>query len=138
MTEKLDYTNMWLAIIALVSLFEFALIVIAGIMGWVAYRRATTAISRLEAEYLVPMSAKVHLALDQVHDLGERVQRADDKVRSVVSRVEDVASHVTTVAASAWPVIGTWRAINAGVCALLRRRGDAPARVPSRQAAHVR
>jgi hypothetical protein len=135
-TDKLDTTNIWLAIIALVSLFEFLLIVIAGVMAYVAYRRTTTAMRRLELEHVVPMAAKVKLALDEIHDLSDRVQRADDKVRRVVSRVEDVASHVSTVATNAWPVIGTWRAVSAGVSALLRRRGAA--RLSSRHAAHVR
>jgi hypothetical protein len=130
---------MWLAILTLVSLGELVLMVAAAVMAFRWYRRATTAMSRLESEYLVPIATKVNLAVANVHDMSERVQHADEKVRAVVSRVEGIASHVSTFATTAWPVIGTLRAINAALGALVhRRRGGVPPRLSSRHAAHQR
>ena len=120
MSDKLDATNMWLAILALVSVAEFLMIVTVAFVCFRLCRRATEAMNRIEAEYIAPITAKVNVVFTNVNDLTERVQRADDKVHAVIARMEDTAGRVATFARRAWPVVGTWRAVGAAVGALRR------------------
>ena len=136
MTDNLGSVNVWLAILALVSLAEFLLILAVAFMGYRLYRRATATMDRLEVEYVAPITAKVNTVVDNVRDLTERVQRADEKVRSVITHVEHAAGRVAVFASRAWPVIGTWRAVGAAVNTLLsnNRPAEGPRRVTTRSA----
>ena len=119
MTDRLDAVNVWLAILALVSLAEFLMILTAAFIGYRLYRRATATMDRLEADYIAPITAKVNTVVANVRDLTERLQRADEKVHAVIGRVEEAAGRVAIFARRAWPVIGTWRAVGAAVTTLL-------------------
>ena len=105
-------TNAWLAIIAISSLVQLAL-VIGLLIGAVRFqRRAEHALAEVKSE---------------VHDAVDRVRRADDAVRQVMQRAGSAASTVVNVASlasrRAWPVFGLVNAVRAGASALFGRDG---------------
>ena len=63
MSQELATTNVWVAIIALVSLAEFLIILTAAVVGYRLYRRATTFLDRAEADYVAPLAAKGYARL---------------------------------------------------------------------------
>jgi hypothetical protein len=131
MNPELSGINVWLAILALVSLAEFLMIVVAGIVGFRLYRRATAFIDRAESAYIAPLAASAQTVIAQaqtvVHRAQEVVHRAqhlEERARGMVGHVGDVAGRVGSVAQHAWPVLGTWRAVTAALHAL-RGNGEA-------------
>jgi hypothetical protein len=119
MTQDLAATNMWLAVIALVSLAEFLIIVAAVIVGFRLYRRASALIDRAESTYVAPLADKLNAVVDEAQEVVRRVQRLEARGSAVLARVEGTASRVSSVAQHAWPVLGTWRAVSAAVGLLL-------------------
>jgi len=118
MNGELAYTNMWLGILAGVSLAEFLMIFTMGIVGFTLYRRVRALVDRTEAAYVAPIAAKVHTVTDEAQALLHRAQRLEERAAAMIARVEDTASKVTSVAQYAWPVLGTWRAVSAAVGSL--------------------
>ncbi len=124
MNQELTTTNVWLAILALVSLAEFLMILAAAVVGFKLYRRATALLNRAESAYVVPIAAKVEAVVAEAQHVVERAQHLEERVRVMVMRVEDMAGRVGSVAQHAWPVLGTWRAVSAAVRAF-RGNGEA-------------
>jgi flagellar motor component MotA len=141
MTQELAATNVWMAIIALVSLAEFLIIVAGAIVAFRVYRRATAFIDRAESEYVAPLAAKVNVVVGEGQEAVRRLQRLEERASAMVTRVEETASRVTSVAQYAWPVVGTVRAVSAAVSSFRQvpRRGTGalatrhPVAVPSRE-----
>lgn len=119
MTQDLAATNMWLAVIALVSLAEFLIIVAAAVAGFRLYRRANALIDRAESTYVAPLADRLNTVLGEAQDVVRRVQRLEERGRAMLARVEGTASRVSSVAEYAWPVLGTWRAVSAAVSLLI-------------------
>jgi len=131
MSQELSGINVWLAILALVSLAEFLMIVVAGVIGFRLYRRATAFIDRAESAYVAPLAATAQNVLAQAQtvvqraqEIVHRVQHLEERARGMVGQVGDVAGRVGSVAQHAWPVLGTWRAVTAALHAL-RGNGEA-------------
>ena len=102
-------TNGWLAIIAISSLVQLALM-LGLLIGAVRFQRRTEhAIAEVKSE---------------VQDAVDRVRRADDAVRHVMQRAGSAASTVVSVASQrAWPILGIVSAVRAGASALFGRDG---------------
>jgi uncharacterized protein YoxC len=113
--DSLSTTNLWLGIIATVTVIEFAMLVVAGVMILRLYRKITVTIDEVKQQHIAPIAAKVDHIVAQVQDVTDRVKRADDSVRAAVGRVEDAAGRVFGVAKHAWPVAAGWRAVGAAV-----------------------
>ena len=124
MNQELTATNVWLAILALVSLAEFLMIVAAGVVGFRLYRRATALLNRAESTYVAPIAAKAEAVVADAQHVVQRAQHLEERIQKMVVRVEDMAGRVGSVAQHAWPVLGTWRAVSAAVHAL-RGNGEA-------------
>jgi hypothetical protein len=122
----------WLAVIALSVLTQTLLFVGAAIL---LYRRLTAAERRLhvlERDSLVPLLAKIELALGDAQETLARVRRADDDARGALGHVTRAASELLRRAHSrAWPVWGMVEGARAAVHALARddahRAGAPPA-----------
>jgi hypothetical protein len=124
MNQELTGINVWLAILALVSLAEFLVMATVGVMGFRLYRRATAVIDRAESTYIAPLAAKAQMVVAQAQEVVHRAQHLEERARGMVMNVEDVAGRVGSVAQHAWPVLGTWRAVTAALQAL-RTNGEA-------------
>jgi hypothetical protein len=121
----------WLAVIALSVLTQTLLLIGAAIL---VYRRVSAAERRLhvlERDSLVPLLAKVELALGDVQETLARVRRADDEVREALTHAKHATTELLRWAQSrSWPVWGMVKGARAAVQALARddaRRAEAPA-----------
>jgi methyl-accepting chemotaxis protein len=112
--ESLTMTNLWLAILAVVSLLEFLLICAAGFFAYRTYRRAMAAIETVERVHIRPLRARADFLLDEVQKLVDRVKHAQESVGDALSQVAGTGSAVAeTVKAKAWPVVGIVQGIRA-------------------------
>jgi hypothetical protein len=127
MNPELSGINLWVAILALVSLAEFLMILAAGIVAFRLYRRAVAFIDRAESAYVAPIAAKASVVVAQAQELVHKAEHLEERARGMVFRAEDMAGKVGSVAQHAWPVLGTWRAVSAALHAL---RGNGEAHVP--------
>ena len=101
-------TNGWLAVIAVVSLLQLA-IVIAVLVGAMRFYRKTAGV-------LDEVRTEVREAVD-------RVRRADDAVRNVMHKAGAAAGTVALLTRRrAWPLIGIVQAVRAGAGSLFRPR----------------
>ena len=99
MPSNLDTTNMWLAIMAIVSLLEALLLVGIGIGAFLAYRRVMQLVTDLEARQIAPVREKVDAILGDVKAVTARVSQQTERVNHAISdtmeRVDDTAGRVT-------------------------------------------
>jgi hypothetical protein len=98
MTPDLGTTNLWLGIIAAVSVLEALLIIGIGVAAFKAYRRVMTVVNRLEEEQVAPAMARVNAILDDVKGVSAKVrqetERMDHAIRNTMDRVDDTADRV--------------------------------------------
>jgi hypothetical protein len=101
-------TNAWLAIIAVATVVQLALLIALLVGAARFYRQANTTLQEVKAD---------------VRDALERVRRADDAVRDVMRRAGSAAGHVVTLTQRrAWPILGLMSAIRAGASILFQRQ----------------
>jgi hypothetical protein len=98
----LTTTNVFLGIMAGVSLLEALVIIGIGIAGLVMYRKMTAVyrevmdlVQTVEARHVTPAMARVNAILDDVKDVSSTVKReadsVDSAIRSTKGRVVGVA-----------------------------------------------
>ena len=68
MPATLDTTNTWLAVLAVAVVVQTLLMIGGAVAGFIALRRSTAAVDRLEQQYLVPLTSRVHAVTDDVQD----------------------------------------------------------------------
>jgi len=124
MTGNLTTTNVWLAIIALVSLIEFLAVVTIAFLAFRLYKRTTALIDRVEETYVVPLNAKANAVIGEAQAIVARVRGLEERVRGIVGRTEETVGRVASVAQHAWPVVGTWRAVAAALGSLRHHEGE--------------
>jgi len=132
MTPDLGTTNVWLAVLAVASALQTALLLGGAIGGYLVYRKTSQAIDRLEQRHLEPISARVSLMMDDIQDMTARARRVDDVVRAKLNGVEGAVREVGHVVGDRlWPVVGIARAVRAGMRAFTVKP-PAPVVVPGR------
>ena len=101
-------TNGWLAIIAVVSVLQLAIVVAVLLGAMRFYQKTAGVLDEVRME---------------VHEAVERVRRADDAVRNVMSKAGNAAGTVALLTRRrAWPLIGIFQAVRAGAGSLFRSR----------------
>jgi hypothetical protein len=122
MPVTLDTTNTWLAVMTIAIVIQTVLLVGAAIGGFIAIRRTTATVERLEQQYLSPLTTRVHAVTDDVQEVITRVRRADDAVRAQFGRLDGMA-HLAghAIGARVWPVVGLSRAVLAAARSLSSR-----------------
>jgi hypothetical protein len=133
MTPDLSTTNTWLAILAIASALQTAMLIFAALALFRVYRKTTEAVERLEERHLAPISARMTLMMDDLQDMTARARRVDDVVREKISGVENVvreAGHL--VGGRLWPVIGAARAVREGLRAFSQKSPAPPITVAAR------
>lgn len=124
----------WLAIIAVATAIQVTVILAAGLVMFMLYRRTTQAIERIEQRHLEPLMARITATIDEVKDVVVRVQDADDKVRHVLSRTSETATDVAhAVRVRVSPVMGLGRGVWAAIASFRGQRVSA-ARPSGREA----
>ena len=82
----LGTTNMWLAIMAIVSLLEALLLIGIGVGGFLVYRRVMQLVNDLEARQIAPVREKVDAILGDVKAVTARVSQQTERVNHAIYR----------------------------------------------------
>ena len=105
--ENLTTTNMWLGILAVVSLLEFVIIAVAGVFAFKMYRQAMTTIQTIERVHIAPLRARVDGILDEVQTVTNKVKHAQESVSDALRQVAGTGSMVAgAVKSKTWPIVG--------------------------------
>jgi len=124
----LSTTNMWLAIMAIVSVLEALLILGIGIGAFMIYRRTMTLVSELESRQIAPLREKVEGILVDVKAVTARVNEQSERVNYAISRtterVDETADKVKgSVMDKVNQAVGMVRGVRAIVMSVLGHEG---------------
>jgi hypothetical protein len=132
----LHTTNLFLGIMAVVSLLEGLLVLGLGVGAFIAYRRVMALVNDLEAKHVAPAVARVTAILDDLKVVSSRVteqtERVDHAIKSTIDRVDDTADRVKyNVRTRASQIVGVVRGIRTAIETFMsngshRPRADAP------------
>jgi hypothetical protein len=116
MSAELGTTNLFLGIMAVVSLIEGLVIIGLGIGGFFAYRRVMAILDGLEARQIAPAMVRVHAILDDVKGVTATVrqetERVDHAIHHTIDRIDDTADRVrSNVRAKTSRVVGFIRGL---------------------------
>lgn len=134
MPGDLATTNMWLAIMAIVSVLEALLLIGVGIGGFLVYRRIMQLVNDLEVRQVAPIREQVEAILADVKTVTAQVSHQTERVNHAITgtmdRVDETAGRVTdTVRDKINQAVGMARGIRAVVMSVLGydRRHEPPA-----------
>jgi hypothetical protein len=121
----LQATNVWLMIMAVVSLLEALLLIGIGIGGFMVYRRVMQLVTDLEARQIVPLREKVDAILGDVKAVTARVnsetERVDNAIHGTIDRVDNTAEHLkSSVMDKVSSAAGVVRGVRAAIVSLLQ------------------
>jgi hypothetical protein len=127
-TGDLGTTNMWLAIMAIVSVLEALLLIGMGVAGFLIYRRVMQLVNELEARQIAPLREKVDSILVDVKAVTAQVNQQTERVNHAISgtmnRVDETAGRVTdTVRDKVNQAVGVARGIRAVIMSVLGSDG---------------
>jgi hypothetical protein len=110
--NDLTTTNVWLAILAIISMIEFLMIAAAGVFAYRAYMQVMTTIQTVERVHIAPLRARVDTLLDEVESITDKLKVAQDSVGQVFAAASGAGSLIAdTVRFKSWPVVGILRGI---------------------------
>ncbi len=125
--ESLATTNIWLAILAVVSLLEFLMICAAGFLGFKAYRQVMTVVENVERTHVAPLRARADAILDEVQMMVAKVKHAQASVSDAVGQVTGAGGAIAdSVKAKAWPIFGIINGIRSAAHTLTNGKKDEP------------
>jgi hypothetical protein len=126
--ENLAATNVWLAILAIVSLLEFLMIVTAGFLAYRLYSRVAATVETVERVHIAPVRARVDAVIDDVQAITARVKHAQESFGDKVRHAADTGGAVAeAVRAKTWPLVGIVQAIRAAASTVAANgRSDKP------------
>jgi hypothetical protein len=105
--ESLETTNIWLAILAIVSLIEFLMIVAAGFFGYKMYRQVMATVENAERVHIAPLRARVDAILDEVQVMTAKFKHAQESVGDALEHFSGMGSVIgDAVKAKTWPLRG--------------------------------
>ena len=112
----LGTTNVFLGIMAVVSVLEGLVIIGMGVAGFVAYRRVMALIEGLEVRQIAPAMVRVHAILDDVKGVTARVreetERVDHAIHNTIDRIDETADRMrSNVRAKTSRVVGFIRGL---------------------------
>jgi hypothetical protein len=105
--EGLTTTNVWLGILAVVSVLELLMIIAAGLLAYQAYKRVMATIETVERVHIAPLRARVDGILDEVQTVTDKVKYAQESVGEALRHVAGTGSMVAgAVRSKTWPILG--------------------------------
>jgi hypothetical protein len=123
--ESLQTTNIWLGILAVVSLLEFLMIVAAGALAFRLYKEAMSTIQAIERVHIAPLRMRVDLLLDQVEIMTDTVKHAQESVSDTLRHVTGAGTLVAgAVRAKAWPILGIIQGLKSAANAIRKNGRD--------------
>jgi hypothetical protein len=127
MDGNLGTTNLLLGIMAAVSALQGLLLIGACIAGWKLYRQTTELMSLVEARHVAPTMARVHVILDHVTAVAQRMRNDTEQVeraiRHTIDRVDGTAQRVKADVRvkTSW-IVGAVRGVTVALQEMLRDR----------------
>jgi hypothetical protein len=120
----LQTTNMWLAIMAVVSVLEMLIVIGLAVGGFIVYRRVMTVVNDLEMRHVAPLREKVDAILGDVKAVTARVsheaERVDHAIHGTIDRVDHTAEHLrNSVKDKVNHAAGVVRGVRAAIVSLL-------------------
>ena len=123
--ESLTTTNVWLGILAIISLLEFLMIVAAGWFAYRMYMQVMTTIDNVERVHIAPLRARVDGILDEVQVITNKVKHAQDSVTDAFRHVAGTGTVVAgAVRSKAWPILGIIQGLRTAATTLRNGRKD--------------
>jgi uncharacterized protein YoxC len=124
--ENLDTTNMWLGIMAVVSVLEALLVIGLGVGGFLAYRKVMALVDGLEKRQVEPVVSRVNAILDDVKGVSETIRdetvRMDQAIHTTMDRVDDTVDRVrSNVRAKTSRLVGIVRGARVAIETILTR-----------------
>jgi hypothetical protein len=117
----LTTTNIWLGILAIVSLIEFLMICAAGFMAYRLYQRAMTTLETVERVHIAPLRARVDALLDEVQRMTNKVKHAQDSVAETFKLMAGTGNAVAwAVKSRTWPILGVLQGIKTAAATVMR------------------
>ena len=128
MPGDLDTTNMWLAIMAIVSLLEALLLIGIGVGGFLMYRRVMQLVNDLETRQIAPVREKVDAILLDVKavtaSVNQQTERVNHAISGTMERVDETADRVKgSVRDKVSQTVGVVQGIRAVVMSVLGHDG---------------
>jgi hypothetical protein len=125
--ENLTTTNVWLGILAVVSLIEFLMLVAAGLLGYKMYTRVMTTLDTVERVHIAPLRVRVDGILDEVQAVTNKVKHVQDSVADALRHVTGTGSVVAgAVKSRTWPIIGVLQGLKTAATVLKNGQKDQP------------
>lgn len=128
MAGDLDTTNMWLAIMAVVSVLEALLLIGVGVGGLLVYRRVMQLVNDLETRQIAPVREKVDAILLDVKavtaSVNQQTERVNHAISGTMERVDETADRVKgSVRDKVNQAVGIARGVRAIVMSVLGHDG---------------
>ena len=126
MESQLGTTNLFLGIMAAVSVLQALVLIGAGIAGFIAYKRVMTLVNSMEAQHVAPTVVRVNSILDDVKVVSAKVraetERVDHAINSTIDRVDDTVDRMRwNVRAKTSRIIGMVRGARLAIETILNR-----------------
>ena len=125
----LTTTNVWLGILAIVSLLEFVMIVAAGLFAFKMYKQVMTTIQTVERVHIAPVRARVDGILDEVQAVTDKVKHAQESVSDALRHVVGTGSMVAgAMKSKTWPIVGIIQGLRSAASVVMKngKNGDPP------------
>jgi hypothetical protein len=131
---NLDTTNLFLGIMAAVSLLQALVIIGVAVMGYRLYSQAMQALRTIEERQIAPLVTRVHTLITTVDDIltdvkgvtsrvTRRTERVDAAIGDTIHRVDETAGRVrASVASGLHNLVGMAHGVAAVVQSLLHVR----------------
>jgi hypothetical protein len=125
----LTTTNVWLAILAIVSLLEFVGMCVAGFFAYRMYQKAMTTLENVERVHIAPVRSRVDGILDEVQAMTMKVKHAQDSMSDAFRHVAGTGNAVAwAVKSRTWPIVGILQGLKTAATTVMRNgrkeRGD--------------
>ena len=126
MESQLGTTNLFLGIMAAVSVLQALVLIGVGIAGYMAYRRVMTLMKTLEDRHVAPAMGRVNAILDDVKVVSAKVkeetERVDHAIHTTIDRVDDTVDRVRwNVRAKTSRLVGALRGARLAIETILHR-----------------
>lgn len=126
MEPQLGTTNLFLGIMAAVSVLQALVLIGAGVAGFMAYRKVMALVNTMEEQHVAPAMSRVNAILDDVKMVSEKVkaetERVDHAIHTTIDRVDDTVDRMRwNVRAKTSRIVGMVRGARLAIETILSR-----------------
>ena len=126
MESQLGTTNLFLGVMAAVSVLQALVLIGAGIAGFMAYRKVMALVNTLEARHVAPAMSRVNTILDDVKVVSAKVKeeadRVDHAIHTTIDRVDDTVDRMRwNMRAKTSRIVGIVRGARVAIESMLSR-----------------